>query len=145
MIQHIWIQDEIDWKEVGKFYNNIVVKWRGGKVISLRGEYQDQSVIVNFYTKEQSDYHLKYSLWCGMIIQKVICFEDIRYDSAMYLVTRLRSEKLPLKYSRYVPDSVNFVMEISDECWLVLQGADGRYIYDSSAGKTLTNDLYEFL
>ena len=144
-MRHIWIQDEIDWKEVGKFYNNVVVRWRGDKVILLTGDYKGQRVMVNFYNKEMSNKHLQYSLWCGMEIQKVICFEDIRYDSAMYLLTRLRSEKLPLKYSRYVPDSVSFVMEISEECWLVLQGVDAKYIYDSSAGETLTNDLYEFL
>lgn len=145
MIQHIWIQDEIDWEEVGKFYNNVVVKWRGGKALHLKGEYQGYKVSVYFYNKEMSNKHLQYSLWCGMEIQKVICFEDIRYDSARYLLTRFRCQELPYLHNKCIPEGVSFVMEKCRKHGFVLQDCGVMFTYGDGEYEKLPDDLYLFL
>lgn len=144
-MRHVWIQDRIDWEEVNKFYSDIVVRWRGNKVINLTGYYKGQRVIVYFYDKYLSDRHLQYSLWCGIQIQKVVCFEDIRYDSAMYLLTRLRSLELSFVAHDYVPADVSFIMELCRTEGLVLHDIETKFTYRDSCNKGLPEDLYEFL
>lgn len=95
MIEHIWIEDNVDWCNFHSYYKNITVKWRGDVPIEAVATYQGIDTKVRFYTAYQANNHIKYNLWCGLHVQKVLINEVINVDSVLYLVTRLRSEDYP--------------------------------------------------
>ena len=95
MIEHIWIEDNVDWGNFHRYYKDITVKWKGGVPTEACATYQGIDTKVRFYTAHQANNHLRYNLWCGMQVQKVIINEVINVDSVLYLVTRCRSDQCP--------------------------------------------------
>lgn len=95
MIEHIWIEDNVDWENFHCYYKDATVRWKGGVPIEAAATYQGIDTKVHFYTAHQANNHLRYNLWCGMQVQKVIINEVIGVDSVLYLVTRCRSAEYP--------------------------------------------------
>jgi len=89
MIEHIWIEDNVDWGNFHRYYKNITVKWKGGVPTEACVTYQGIDTKVRFYTAHQANNHLRYNLWCGIHVQKVLINEVINVDSVLYLVARL--------------------------------------------------------
>lgn len=92
MIEHIWIEDNIDWDNFHRYYKDAAIKWKGGEPIEAVATYQGIPTKIKFYTVYQSNTHLKYHLWCGAHVQKVVITEVISVDSFLYLLTRLRPD-----------------------------------------------------
>ena len=92
MIEHIWIEDKVDWGNFHRYYKDITVRWKGGAPIEAVATYQGIDTKVHFYTVHQANNHLRYKLWCGIHVQKVIINEVINVDSFLYLISRLRSD-----------------------------------------------------
>lgn len=89
MIEHIWIEDNVDWGNFHRYYKDITVKWRHGVPIEAYATYQGIDTKVRFYTAHQANNHLRYNLWCGVHVQKVLINEVISVDSVLSLIARL--------------------------------------------------------
>ena len=143
---HIWIEDNIDWENFCKSYSG-KIRARchpSRQYTEVVASYMGLPVTVKFYTKHQANFHMRYSLWCGIEAQKVIINEDINHQSILYLVTRLRSQVKPS--NTFYNTTEKLIIETTKQGnyvdWLV---DDGFRDYKSCEGFKCYEDWLSFL
>ncbi len=98
-MEHIWIQDKLNLKDVYEHYNSnfneMTIKWRDGKAYEMRGKYYAIPVTVRFYTSEEANKHIQKHLFCAREYQQVIFMDPVTQQTALYLLSRMRTDVAP--------------------------------------------------